>query len=207
MNNQKNNTLRIGRIFFINLFPIYHMIQRSYNCEAFEFVSGVPSRLNHLVRTGAIDLSPSSSIEYLRNPSLYSLIDGHSVSSTGPVGSINLFSHVAIEELDGEEILTSSQSETSVVLLNIILHKFYALECSFTATSKNLIQALRTHKACLLIGDDALIEVKKGYQGGNDKEDNQVNAISGATITGDGVTAMMEERLKNYKAFFEQKKP
>ncbi len=50
------------------------------------------------------------------------------------------------------------------------------------------------------------VEVKKGYQGGNDKGDNAVNAISGATITGDGVTAMMEERLKNYKDFFEQKK-
>lgn len=163
MNNQNHDTLRIGRISFVNLFPIYHRIQSSCDCQAFEFVSGVPSRLNHLVRTGAIDLSPSSSIEYLRNPSLYSLIDGHSISSMGAVGSINLFSHVAIEELDGEEILTSSQSETSVVLLNIILHKFYALQCSFTATSKNLTQALCTHKACLLIGDNALIEVKKGH--------------------------------------------
>jgi len=50
------------------------------------------------------------------------------------------------------------------------------------------------------------VEVKKGYQGGNDKSDNAVNAISGATITGDGVTAMIKERLKNYKSFFEQKK-
>ena len=48
--------------------------------------------------------------------------------------------------------------------------------------------------------------VKKGYSGGNDKSDNAVNAISGATITGDGVTAMIQERLKNYKSFFEQKK-
>ena len=50
------------------------------------------------------------------------------------------------------------------------------------------------------------VEVKKGYQGGNDKSDNAVNAISGATITGDGVTAMIQERLTNYKSFFEQKK-
>lgn len=50
------------------------------------------------------------------------------------------------------------------------------------------------------------VEVKKGYSGGNDKSDNKVNAISGATITGDGVTAMMEERLKRYKPFFEEKK-
>jgi Na+-transporting NADH:ubiquinone oxidoreductase subunit C len=50
------------------------------------------------------------------------------------------------------------------------------------------------------------VEVKKGYSGGNDKSDNAVNAISGATITGDGVTVMIQERLKNYKPFFEQKK-
>lgn len=50
------------------------------------------------------------------------------------------------------------------------------------------------------------VEVKKGYSGGNDKSDNEVNAISGATITGDGVTAMMKERLKRYKPFFEEKK-
>jgi len=50
------------------------------------------------------------------------------------------------------------------------------------------------------------IEVKKGYSGGNDKSDNAVNAISGATITGDGVTAMIQERLKNYESFFKQKK-
>lgn len=48
------------------------------------------------------------------------------------------------------------------------------------------------------------VEVKKGYQGGEDKSDNQVDAISGATITGDGVSKMMKERLKNYKSYFEQ---
>ncbi len=50
------------------------------------------------------------------------------------------------------------------------------------------------------------VEVKKGYTGGNDKDDNKVNAISGATITGDGVTNMMEERLKRYKPFFQKLK-
>ena len=164
MNNQTHNTLRIGKIRFINLYPIYHKIENSCDCQSFEFVSGVPSKLNHLVRTGAIDLSPSSSIEYLRNPSLYSLIDGHSISSTGPVRSINLFSCVAIEELGGEEILTSSQSETSVVLLAVILRTFYALECSLIPTSETLTQALCTHKACLLIGDDALVEAQNEYR-------------------------------------------
>jgi len=50
------------------------------------------------------------------------------------------------------------------------------------------------------------VEVKKGYSGGTDKSDHQVNAISGATITGDGVTKMMKERLSKYKPFFEKLK-
>ena len=37
---------------------------------------------------------------------------------------------------------------------------------------------------------------------GNDKEDHEVDAISGATITGDGVTDMISERLKHYTPFF-----
>ena len=53
-------------------------------------------------------------------------------------------------------------------------------------------------------GDIVGVEVKKGYGGGNDKSDNQVNAISGATITGDGVTKMMKERLSKYKPFFQK---
>ena len=37
---------------------------------------------------------------------------------------------------------------------------------------------------------------------GTDKNDNEVDAISGATITGDGVTEMIKERLQNYLPYF-----
>ncbi len=37
-----------------------------------------------------------------------------------------------------------------------------------------------------------------------DKEDHEVDAISGATITGDGVTAMISERLAHYTPYFKQ---
>lgn len=46
------------------------------------------------------------------------------------------------------------------------------------------------------------VSVVKGYQGGDDKDDNQVDAISGSTITGNGVTDMISERLKNYLPYF-----
>lgn len=46
------------------------------------------------------------------------------------------------------------------------------------------------------------VSVAKGYQGGDNKDDNAVDAISGATITGDGVTDMISERLVNYLPYF-----
>lgn len=46
------------------------------------------------------------------------------------------------------------------------------------------------------------VSVVKGYQGGDNKDDNQVDAISGSTITGNGVTDMISERLKNYLPYF-----
>ena len=39
-----------------------------------------------------------------------------------------------------------------------------------------------------------------------DKEDHEVDAISGATITGDGVTDMIIERLTHYLPYFEKEK-
>lgn len=39
---------------------------------------------------------------------------------------------------------------------------------------------------------------------GNDKDDHEVDAISGATITGDGVTDMISERLAHYTPYFKR---
>jgi len=49
------------------------------------------------------------------------------------------------------------------------------------------------------------VEVAKGNNDplNEDKEDNQVDALAGATITGNGVTAMIKESLKLYKPYLE----
>ncbi len=148
-----NIKLRIGKIPYANLFPIFYMLERECDCSPYEFVEGVPSMLNKMLRDGELDISPSSSIEYLKNPSLYQIIDGHSISSKGPVGSILLFSKIPIEELNGGTIYVSFQSETSVALLDIILRKFYWIQCKL-----QILQDPENSEgeAFLLIGDDAL---------------------------------------------------
>ncbi|MEW6109521.1 MAG: menaquinone biosynthesis protein [Nitrospirota bacterium] len=153
--------LRIGEISYTNLFPIFYMLRKECDCSGYEFIEGTPSALNKKIREGDIDISPSSSIEYLRYPDRYKLIENHSISSTGPIGSILLFSRRPIETLNGLTVLTSSQSETSVALLRIILKKFYELECPLKSTSARIESAIRSNTAYLLIGDEALAEALK----------------------------------------------
>ncbi len=151
-------SLRIGKISFTNLFPLFYTMERMPDCAGYEFINGVPSEVNKLLREGSIDISPSSSIEYLRHEDLYTLLKGHSISSSGTIGSILLFSKRPIETLEGLTILTSSQSETSVALLHIILKKFYDLRFTLLSTGTYLSKAMESYSAYLLIGDDALRE-------------------------------------------------
>ena len=152
------NKLRIGKMAYANLFPLFYMLQNECDCSEYEFIEGFPSDLNRRICLGEIDVSPSSSIEYLRNSSRYTLIGDHSISSLGPIKSIFLFSRKPIEELNGETILTTSQSETSVALLRIILKKFYRLECPLESSSEALKDAIKSHPAYMLIGDEAMKE-------------------------------------------------
>ncbi|PIP69312.1 MAG: futalosine synthase [Nitrospirae bacterium CG_4_10_14_3_um_filter_44_29] len=159
--------LRIGKIPYANLFPIFYILENECDCSEYEFVEGVPSAVNRMLRMGEVDVSPSSSIEYLRHSDEYAIVENHSISSMGTVGSIILLSRKPIEELNGLPVLTSSQSETSVALLEIIFRKFYGIRCSLksvdlgyqlSAASGGISYQLS--EAYLLIGDDALKAVK-----------------------------------------------
>ncbi len=151
------NKLVIGRIPYANVFPIFYVLDHEVDCSQYTFVEGVPSRLNRMLREKEVDISPSSSIEYLGNPGCYEIISNHSISSRGRVGSILLFTPKPLEELEGALVYASSQSETSVALLKIVLRRFYGLAVTVEAVA-NPIQSGAGGAAFLLIGDDALRE-------------------------------------------------
>ena len=151
----KDERLVIGRIPYANVFPIFYVLEHEVDCSQYTFVEGVPSRLNRMLREGEVDISPSSSIEYLGNPGRYQVISNHSISSRGPVGSILLFTPKPVEELEGTVVFASSQSETSVALLKVVLRRFYGLSAKVEAVT-NPIQSGVGGASFLLIGDDAL---------------------------------------------------
>ena len=146
--------LRIGKIAYANVFPVFYMLERMCDCSQFEIIEGVPSELNAMLRSGALDISPSSSVEYLQHPELYSYIDGISISSRGPVGSVFLFSKKPLPKLSGQEIAVTTQSATSVALLDVLLRESGIENVRYVSTRRAELAAA---DAFLLIGDDALI--------------------------------------------------
>ncbi len=158
----KDKKLRIGRIPYANFFPIFYYFDNECDNSGYRFVKGVPSKVNKMLREGELDISPSSSIEFLRNRSKYRILPWFSISSSGYINSILLFSKYPIHELGGKDIALSSESETSTALLKIIFEEFLSLKSRFSSINKRSVKnILASFSAVLLIGDTAMREAKK----------------------------------------------
>lgn len=150
-------SLRIGKIEYANCVPLFGAL-RSLSDGRHQFVPGVPAILNARLSHGEIDLCISSSIIYGSDPDRYWLLPELAISATGPVRSVLLFSRKPLEELDGCPIALTTESDTSVALLKIILRKFLGSRNEFHRTDRMPREALDTSGALLLIGDQAMRE-------------------------------------------------
>lgn len=149
--------LRIGHIEYANCTPIFAALRRMFDCDAYQFIRDVPSRLNRMLAEGAVDLCPSSSLEYGRSSANYLLLPDLSISSVGPVKSVFLFSLLPLEHLGGKPIGLSAESETSAALLKILLQKYYGLSTNyFSINPANYSNVFDTCCAVLLIGNTAM---------------------------------------------------
>ncbi len=155
--NTKDIQLRMGRIGYLNVLPIYYPLESGRIAHEFEIISAPPAVLNTMLAREELHLSSVSCFEYARNPEQYYLIEDLSIGSRGPVMSVLLLSSCPIEELNGEDILITGETATSVALLRLLLRRKYNLECTFSVG--NVSQALlmgKSPKAFLAIGDEAL---------------------------------------------------
>lgn len=148
--------LRIGRIEYANCTPLFHVLQEKFPCAGYEFVTGVPAKLNRMLLAGEIDVCPSSSVEYAYHPERYKILPQLSISSIGAVSSVLLFSRVPVEELDGRKIRLSSESATSVNLLKILLGQRFGCSCTYELARPAASAIDDDSSALLLIGDSAL---------------------------------------------------
>src|SRR6266576_2042999 len=59
--------MRVGRIGYINCYPVYGAIDRGVVPLAADLVTGTPSELNELLAAAELDVSVVSAVEYARN--------------------------------------------------------------------------------------------------------------------------------------------
>ena len=156
------DTLRIGRIGYINCAPVYGAIDRGIVAlpPGGELVTGTPAELNDLLVAGELDVSVISAIEYARHAEELVLLPELAISCDGPVRSVALFSKRAVERLGGSTVLLSASSRTSVALLELLCREVWHVKPKFAearAEAQDLAAlASLPHEAVLVIGDAAL---------------------------------------------------
>jgi len=152
--------MRVGRIPYINCYPVYGAIDRGVVPMSADLVDGVPTALNHEMKIGALDISVISAVEYARDATRYLLLPDLSICSDGPVRSVVLFSKRPASDLQGRRVLVSRSSMTSVALLELLFENIWDAKPAFVPSNSELSDIARfgeeEHDARLVIGDAAL---------------------------------------------------
>jgi chorismate dehydratase len=137
-----SDPIRLGRVSFINTYPVEWALSRHLpEGEAVE-VTGVPTALNRMLRAGEVDVANCSSIEYASAPERYVLLPSMCVGSDGAVDSVQLVTDLPLDRV--RTIAATSQSATSATLARVLLPNAELLAEDAEADAK------------LLIGDNAL---------------------------------------------------
>ncbi|RUS48174.1 menaquinone biosynthesis protein [Cohnella sp. AR92] len=156
MTTLESRPLRIGRIDYTNVWPIFHGFDETrLDCEA-EIVYGMPAELNRKLRDGEIDVAAVSSFAYGLNSDQYLLLPDLSVSASGTVQSLLLFLKSPLEKVRFGKIMLASTSATTVNLLKIVMEKFFGGQPEYEVAEPNLEAMLEKADAALLIGDHAI---------------------------------------------------
>jgi len=158
--------MKLGRIGYINCYPVYGAIDRGVVPLPAELVTGTPAELNDLLVAGELDVSVISAVEYARHAKDLVLLPDIAISCDGPVRSVALFSKRPVTELSQATVLLTASSRTSVGLLDLLCRGVWKIAPRFAqaraeAADLSALAAL-PHEAVLVIGDAALMLAARG---------------------------------------------
>ena len=148
---------RVGRVRYINCEPVYYAIERGVVQASVRIVDGTPTRLNELLREGALDVSVISALEYVYHPELYLLLPDLAIACDGAVESVLFLSRVPPEALHGRKALLTRKSLTARYLIRLLFERLYRVAPLFV--EEDLSDGLTLPEdafGVLLIGDEAL---------------------------------------------------
>jgi len=147
--------VRIGRISYMNVAPIYFGLDRQNNTDGYEIVSAPPAVLNRMMAAGELDISPVSTAAYAENQDDWVILPNLSISCDGPVMSVVLASRYSIRDLDQKSVVISDESASAAALLRLFF-KEHAVRPDISCRKIDTDKALAAADAVLVIGDAAL---------------------------------------------------
>ena len=146
--------IRIGHNPNTNMMPMFYYLPREH--PLLESVTAEPTGHNAMLADGRIDMAPISAFSYGEHWKDYAMLPNLSVSTRGRVGSILLFSKVALKDLDGLTVALTDTSATSVNLTKILLQHYYGVTPRYLTMPSDLQGMFAKADAALLIGDAAI---------------------------------------------------
>jgi chorismate dehydratase len=153
--------MKIGRIPYINCYPVYGAIDRGVVRLDAKLIDGVPTDLNQRMAASELDISVVSAVEYARDADRYLLLPDLAISCDGPVRSVMLFSKRPAGELGGRSVIVSRSSMTSVALLELLFENVWHTRPRFIPGDAEIkdvvVDNASDADARLVIGDAALV--------------------------------------------------
>jgi len=153
--------MKIGRIPYINCYPVYGAIDRGIVPLDADLVDGVPTDLNRRMAANELDISVVSAVEYARESERYLLLPDLAISCDGPVRSVMLFSKRPASDLTSRNVIVSRSSMTSVALLELLFENVWHANPRFVPGDAEIrdviVDTSPDADARLVIGDAALV--------------------------------------------------
>lgn len=154
--------MKLGCIDYLNCYPFYHHMLEHDPLPGIEIVPAIPGELNRLMAEGGLDMSPVSSGAYPGMQDRVLVLPDFCLSSIGYVRSVVLQSRVPIEDLQGARVGLTTASKTSVILLKVLLEKYYGLKPDYQPSAPR--PDFTDLDAALVIGNDAMLDAEEPIQ-------------------------------------------
>ncbi len=150
----QRSRVRLGRIRYVNLDPVYFDLDRDPAPFGMEMLSGPPAQLNQMLAEGELDISPVSSAAYAKHYGDWLLLPDLSISCAGAVMSVLLVSRRPFDGLSGARVVLTEESATAAALLRLLFAQ-RGIVPEFETGKITSPQAMDAD-AALVIGDAAL---------------------------------------------------
>lgn len=151
-------SVRVGRICYMNVAPVYYGLNNGGKPPWMEMVGAPPATLNAMLAAGELDVSPVSSAAYARHPEDWLLLPDLSISCFGEVMSVLLVSRRPLEDLSGKRVILTRESATAAALTRYLLSSTGIAPRYETGRIRCVRDLGPDADAALVIGDAALKE-------------------------------------------------